>query len=212
MFVLLSWKMKGRRNKMTWRLTGTYYLPCSCNVGCPCNFGELEADRDWCSAALALDIRNGDVDGTDVSGTKAAFAVDFPVSFLAGNGTGRQYFDPNISEEQRSALEPVFRGERGGVFEVLGALVPDFLPSKEAAINIQTGEEATRIKVGDFGALVVTPLRDQEGNITTVRHAPAAMVEEQVMAKGTGSSWRDPEMREWTSGGHAEQGDFDWSA
>jgi hypothetical protein len=197
---------------MAWRLTGTYYAPCSCDVGCPCNFGELEADRGWCSAAFIMDVRGGEVDGTDVSGTKVAMVADWPSGFLAGNGTGRLYFDPEVSQEQRSALEAVFSGQQGGVFELLGALVSEFRPSKEASITLLAGEDATRAKVGDFGAIMVEPLRDPEGNITTLRHGPAAIVEDQVMAKGTGSSWRDPEMREWTSGGHAEQGDFDWSA
>jgi hypothetical protein len=197
---------------MAWRMTGTYYLPCSCNVGCPCDFGELEADRGWCSAALVFDIRSGEVDGTDVSDTKVALATDFPSGYLAGNGTGRLYFDPEVSQEQRSALESVFSGQQGGVFEFLAGLIPSVLPTREAPINIQAGEDTTRVKVGDFGAVVVTPLRDPEGNITTVRHAAGAIVEDTVFAKGTGSSWRDPEMRQWTSGGHAEQGDFDWSA
>jgi hypothetical protein len=172
----------------------------------------MEGDRGWCSGAIVLDIRSGEVDGTEVSGAKAAFNGDWPVGFLSGNGTGRLYFDPDVSQEQRSALESVIRGERGGVFEVLAALVPDFLPSKEAPINIQAGEDATRIKVGDFGAIVVTPIRGPEGDLTTVRHAPGALVEEFVLAKGTGTSWHDPDMREWSSGGHAERADFDWSA
>jgi hypothetical protein len=109
-------------------------------------------------------------------------------------------------------LESVFSGRQGGVFEFLSGLIPEMKPSREAPINIQAGEEATRAKVGDFGAIVVAPLHDPEGNTTPVRHATGAMVEEMVLAKGTGSSWRDPEMREWSSGGHAEQGDFDWSA
>jgi hypothetical protein len=197
---------------MAWRLTGTYYLPCSCNVGCPCEFGELEADRGWCSAALVFDVRSGEVDGTNVSNTKVALAADFPSGYLAGNGTGRLYFDPEVSQEQRSALESVFSGRQGGVFEFLSGLIPEMKPSREAPIHIQAGEEATRAKVGDFGAIVVAPLHDPEGNTTTVRHATGAMVEEMVLAKGTGSSWRDPEMREWSSGGYAEQGDFDWSA
>ena len=197
---------------MAWRLTGTYYLPCSCNVGCPCNLGEMEGDRGWCSGAGVFDIRGGDIDGTDVSGTKVALAADWPSGFLAGNGTGRLYFDPDTPQEQRSALESVFSGQQGGVFELLATLIPEFLPPKEAPIILQASEEATRAKVGDFGAIVSAPIRDQEGNITTLRHAPGALVEDSVMAKGTGTSWRDPEMREWTSGGHAEQGDFDWSA
>jgi hypothetical protein len=197
---------------MAWRITGTYYAPCSCNVGCPCTFGELEGDRGWCSAAAIFNIRSGEIDSTDVSGTKTALGAAWPSGMLAGNGTGRLYFDPEVSQEQRSALESVFSGQQGGIFELLAALLPDILPSREASINIQEGEEATRVKVGDVGALVIAPLRDPEGNITTVRNAPGALVENTVMAKGTGSSWQDPELRQWTSGGHAEQGDFDWSA
>ena len=136
----------------------------------------------------------------------------FSCGFLAGNGTGRLYFDTEVSQEQRSALESVFSGQQGGVFELFAALIPDMLPSKEASINIQAGEDATRIKVGDFGGLVVTPLRDLEGNIITVWNLPVSLAEETVFAKGTGSSWRDPEMRAWVNGGYAERGDFDWCA
>jgi hypothetical protein len=198
---------------MAWRLTGTYYSSCSCNVGCPCIFGEMEGDQGWCSGTLVFDVRAGDVDGTDVSGTKVVLTGDFPSGFLAGNGKGRIYFDPGVSQEQRSALEPVFSGRQGGIFELLGTLVPDFLPAKEAPISIQTDEQATtRIKVGDFGAFVVQPLRGPEGDFTRLLHGSAAFRDDIILAKGTGSRWQDPEMRQWESGGHAEQADFDWSA
>ncbi len=29
---------------MAWRITGTYYAPCSCNVGCPCILGEMQGN------------------------------------------------------------------------------------------------------------------------------------------------------------------------
>ena len=47
---------------MALRLTETYYAPCSCNVDCPCTFGELEGDRDWFSSVAILDVRDGAVD------------------------------------------------------------------------------------------------------------------------------------------------------
>ncbi len=198
---------------MAWRLTGTYYGPCSCKVGCPCALGEVEADQGWCSGNLVFDIRSGNVNGTDVNGTKASMATEFPSGFLAGNGTGRLYFDPEVSQEQRSALESVLRGQQGGVFEMLSTLMPNFLPSKEAPINIQTDEqETTRIKVGDFGAFVVEPLRGPEGDFTRLLHGAAAFRDDIILARGTGSRFDDPEMREWESWGHAERGDFDWSA
>jgi hypothetical protein len=198
---------------MTWRLTGTYYAACSCNVGCPCILGELEADRGWCSGGFVFNIQGGNVNGTNVGGTKAAVIGDWPSGFLAGNGTGRMYFDPGISQEQRSTLESVLSGQQGGLFELLATLVPNFLPAKEASINIQTDEEATtRIKVGDFGAFVIRPLRGPEGDFTRLLHGATALVEDAILAKGTGSRWQDPEMRQWESWGHADQADFDWSA
>jgi hypothetical protein len=31
-----------------------------------------------------------------------------------------------------------------------------------------------------------------------------------MLATGTGSWWRDPELRQWEGGGYAEQSDIDW--
>lgn len=92
--------------------------------------------RGWCSGALILDIQGGNVDGTDVGGTKVAFVGDWPSGFLAGNGTGRIYFDPEVSQEQRSALESVLSGQQGGVFEILSSLIVDVLPTRETPIEI----------------------------------------------------------------------------
>ncbi|MBV9453252.1 MAG: DUF1326 domain-containing protein [Rubrobacter sp.] len=44
------------------------------------------------------DIQSGEIDGVDVSGTKVALVADWPSGFLAGNGTGRLYFDPSGSQ------------------------------------------------------------------------------------------------------------------
>ena len=73
---------------MAWHITGTVLGPCSCDIGCPCILGVTEGDRGWCSAVKLYDVHSGEVDGIDVSGTRVAFAADWPSGFLAGNGTG----------------------------------------------------------------------------------------------------------------------------
>src|SRR5437868_11477370 len=103
---------------MAWNIKGSYYGPCSCRVSCPCALGEMEADQGWCSGALAFDIKNGSVNGLDVSGTTVVMEGDWPGGFLGGNGTGRVYFDPSVSQEKRAALGMLFTGELGGVFEI----------------------------------------------------------------------------------------------
>jgi hypothetical protein len=172
----------------------------------------MEGDRGWCSAVRLYNIQSGDIDGLDVSGAKVALVADWPSGFLAGNGTGKLYFDPGVSQEQRDALESLIKGERGGVFEVIGSLVPNFLPSQEAPINIEVGEEETRATVGDIGEVVVKPLRGPQGDVTRLLHGAATFRDDLILADGSGTRFHDPELRDWESGGHGEQVDFDWSA
>ena len=197
---------------MPWNIVGSYWSPCSCKVGCPCTLGENEPDRGWCSGVVAMEIRSGRVDGTDVSGTKLAWAVDFPGGFLSGNGTARLWFDPSVTQRQRAGLEAVLRGKKGGVFEPLGSLLPKALPSKEAPITIKKAKDETRITVGSIGTLVVTPLRGPNGKLTKLQNGALAMRENITLGKGTGSRWNDPEMRRWESGGHGELSNFNWKA
>jgi hypothetical protein len=196
---------------MAWHITGTDYGPCSCKVGCPCILGEMEADQGWCSAVRLYDIRSGDVDGTDVSGARVALVADWPGGFLAGNGTGRLYFDPSVPPERRAALEAVVQGRRGGVFEAVGALIPTFLPSQEAPITIQAGAEETRATVGEIAEVVVKPLRGP-GGVTRLLHGAATFRDDLVLANGRGTRAHDPDLRAWESLGHGEIIEFDWSA
>ena len=197
---------------MAWHITGTDLGPCSCDLGCPCILGAMEGDRGWCSAVRLYDIRGGHIDGVDVSGTKVALVADWPSGFLAGNGTGRLYFDLGVSQEQRYALEALITGQRGGVFEVIRALVPKFLPSEEATITIQVDEEGmVQAVVGNIGMVVVKPLRGPQGDVTRLLHGAAAFRDDLILANGTGTYFRAPELREWESGGHGELVEFDWS-
>lgn len=196
---------------MAWRISGTYWAPCSCNVGCPCLLGEMKADQGWCSAALVFDIRTGQVNNVDVSGAKVALAADWPGGFLEGNGQGRIYFDRSLSQQQRDALEPIVKGQAGGALAGIGMLTSTFLSNKDASIDIQRNGDETRIEVGEVGRLVSVPLRGANGHVTRLLHGAASFRDDVVLARGTGTMWQDPELRQWESGGHSEQADFDWT-
>jgi hypothetical protein len=161
---------------------------------------------------LVFEIRRGNVEGTDVSGSKVAMAVEFPGAMSGGNGTGRLYFDPSIAPAKRAGLEAVFGGKKGGVWGAVAPLLTKVLPSKEAAISIQKGREETRFTVGNVGSLVVKPLQGPTGQPTRLLHGAMAFRDDITLARGNGSRWNDPDMRRWESAGHAEQADFDWSA
>ena len=198
---------------MPWHLSGTMYNPCSCKIGCPCALGEMEADQGWCSAIIVWDIQSGDIDGVSLNGTRVAMAADWPAGFLGGNGTGRMYFDPSLSAQQRPALEAVMSGSRGGMpDDVFKALVPNVLPAQTAAISIQKNGDTTTITIGDYGQAVVTPRRGASGEVTRLMHGAAAIRENVVWGDGRGTAWHDPDLRRWESLGHGEMSEFDWSA
>ena len=197
---------------MAWDISGTYWAPCSCKVGCPCMLGEMEGDHGWCSGTLAFEVRKGTADGVDLSGSKVVLAADWPSGFLAGNGKGRVYFDSKMSPEQRAAVEKIVIGQAGGVLEAISALVPTFLPPKEAPISIQRKDDETRITVGKVGELVSTRMRGASGEFTRLLHAAAGFRDDIFLSKGSGTRWNDPDMKQWESSGHSEEFDFDWSA
>jgi hypothetical protein len=172
----------------------------------------MEGDQGWCSGALAFAIDKGKVDGDDIGGARLVLIGDWPSGFLAGNGTGRLYFDPSIPQKKRAALEKVFQGKMGGIWEPVGALMSKWLPSREAAIQVKKEGDVTRVSVAGHGELVAAPLKGPTGEFTRLMHGAATFRDNIILAKGTGSSWHDPDMRSWQSGGHSEQADFDWSA
>ena len=197
---------------MAWQMSGRYLAPCSCKVGCPCLLGELDADRGWCSGTLGLDIRSGDVDGVDIGGAKVVLLADWPRGFLAGEGKGRYYFDTAVSDEQRRALEPVVSGQQGGVFEAVGGLVPDLLPSKQADITFTEDGDDWSVTVEGVGHGAFSPLRGPDGQHTRLLHGAATFRENTVLGKSTDTHFHDPDLREWDSLGHTESTEFDWSA
>ena len=62
---------------MAWNLRGSYVETCSCDLMCPCNMSfDHGATYDYCRVTLVFNIREGNIEGTDVSGLKVAAIAD----------------------------------------------------------------------------------------------------------------------------------------
>jgi hypothetical protein len=162
-----------------------------------------------CAAVQVIDIEAGEIEGTDVSGAKLAAVVDWPGAMMAGNGTGRFYFDVNTTIEQRAALEALVGGKLGGGFSRIPELVPKTLASELAAIRTVATAEGTSIVVGEFGQAIVKPIRRAGGEGVELE-GPGGFRDSVMLATGHGSWWHDPDLRHWEGGGYAEQSEFDW--
>ena len=199
---------------MSWQLTGTLLEACSCKSACPCVLGPAEPDQGWCSGALTFAIDSGSSGDIDLGGRTVVWLIDLPADFASGEGVVRLYVDDGANESQVAELESIFQGKKGGPGEVLGSLVKEWLPTKTAPITID-GTDAISLQVGDIGNVDFAPIKDGNGQPTTLMNAPIlglVQIDRADLARGDGSKFADPEMRSWNSGGHASRSPFDWAA
>ena len=76
---------------MAWNLKGSYVETCSCELMCPCNLSfDHGATYDFCRVTLVFDIREGEIDGTDIGGLKVAVIADTPKVMTDGQLAARR--------------------------------------------------------------------------------------------------------------------------
>jgi hypothetical protein len=135
---------------MAWKLEGTYFETCSCEVVCPCTASlALGADYDRCRVTLVFHITDGDVEGTDVSGLTVAGVGDAPKVMTEGNWRLGMFIDAAASDAQADKLGAVFGGQLGGPMEALAPLISENLGVERAPIEVR--EEGLRhsVRIGD---------------------------------------------------------------
>src|SRR5688572_23243038 len=127
---------------MPWSVTGRSLELCSCRLLCPCWMSpEVEADQGWCSGAFIFDVSEGNSDGVDLAGCKAAAGFEWPGNFWKGDGTARLYVDEAAGADQRREMEAIFGGQKGGPLgDVLPMVVKKVLPTQFTKISIEWGD------------------------------------------------------------------------
>jgi hypothetical protein len=135
---------------MSWKLDGSYFETCSCDVVCPCTASlALGATKDRCNATLVFNVKSGEVEGTDVGGLTVAAIVDSPKVMSEGNWHVGVVIDDAASDEQAQKLGAVFSGALGGPMEALGPLVAENLGVERLPIEVQEDGLRHSIRIGD---------------------------------------------------------------
>jgi hypothetical protein len=135
---------------MAWKLEGTYFENCSCEMPCPCTVTfDAGADYDRCQVLLAFNIRDGEVDGVDVGGLTAAVVADTPKVMTEGNWSLGLIVDEAASDEQAEKLGAVFSGQMGGPMAALAPLIGEVLGSERMNIEYEDDGLHHRVRAGD---------------------------------------------------------------
>jgi hypothetical protein len=135
---------------MTWNVKGHYVETCSCDLICPCNASMAHgAVYDYCRVTLVFDIREGDADGTDLSGRKVALVADTPKVMTEGNWRVGVFIDDQATDEQADKLAGIFSGQLGGPMEPLGPLVGEMLGVERASFEVTHDGTRHGVRIGD---------------------------------------------------------------
>jgi hypothetical protein len=143
-------RFRTREVSVSWSLTGTYFETCSCELMCPCNMSfDHGATYDYCRVTLVFSIREGEIEGTDVGGTKLAVIADTPKVMTEGNWRLGMFVDEQATDEQMQKLAAVFGGQMGGPMAGLAPLVGEMLGVERAPIEIVEDGLRHSARIGD---------------------------------------------------------------
>ena len=98
---------------------------------------------------LVFDIREGEIDGTDVAGLKVAAIADTPKVMTEGNWRLGLFVDERATDEQMGKLVDVFSGQLGGPMAGLVPLVGEILGVQRAPIEVEHDGLRHSVRVGD---------------------------------------------------------------
>jgi hypothetical protein len=152
---------------MAWKLDGSYFETCSCDVMCPCTASlALGATKDRCNATLVFHIKSGEVEGVDVSGLTVAAIADTPKVMGDGNWRLGVVIDEAASEEQADKLGAVFSGALGGPMAALEPLVSENLGVERLPIEVKEDGLKHSVRIAeaiDFEVEDVVPVGVETG-------------------------------------------------
>jgi hypothetical protein len=135
---------------VAWNLRGNYVETCSCELMCPCNLSfDHGATYDYCRATLAFEIREGEIEGTEISDLNIVAIIDTPKVMTDGNWKLGVFIDDRADDEQADKLTRVFTGQLGGPMAGLAPLVGEVLGVQRAPIDVLHDGLLHSVRIGD---------------------------------------------------------------
>jgi hypothetical protein len=135
---------------VSWNLKGSYFETCSCDLMCPCNMSMAHgATYDFCRVTLVFNIKDGEIEGTDVSGLGVASIADSPKVMTEGNWRLGLFIDDRADDEQMEKLTAVYGGQKGGPMEMAAAMIGELLGVERAPFEVVEDGLTHSVKIGD---------------------------------------------------------------
>jgi hypothetical protein len=171
---------------MPYRIAGTYVAVCNCVGLCPCPVDQKPSAREGeCKGFAVFQVREGNLDGTDLSGVNFGLYNNWASNPSAGNWKMGVVIDSSASDEQAGALGQILSGEVGGPFADFAALIAENLGMERDSVSI-SGNSASigSSSQAEFQAF------EGPGGPTTVKGAAFGFAPEFQVGTASGQSNR----------------------
>jgi hypothetical protein len=153
-----------------WKLDGTYFETCNCDLACPCVFLSAPTTGE-CTVLIAWHINQGSFGDVTLDGLNVALAVYSPGHMLQVEWKVALYLDETADQSQTEALTKIFAGQAGGHPAKLGAHIGEVLGVKSVAIDYQENGKKRSMKIADIADAEIEAVEGQGGaNITIENH------------------------------------------
>jgi len=157
-----------------WKLAGTYFEACTCDVACFFFFVSATTEKD-CTALAGWHIENGSFTNVSLDGLNVALALYAPGHMLEVKWRVALYLDETASEEQKNALTQIFSGQAGGHLSNLVPLTGEVLGISSVPIEYETNGKQRRLKIADIAETEIEAIQDQSGADVTISNAPLGL-------------------------------------
>jgi hypothetical protein len=154
-----------------WKVSGTYFEACNCDVACPCVFTSAPTSGE-CNALIAWHVAEGRYEEVQLDGLNAALFAYAPGHMLQTKWKVALYLDERADERQREALGKIFSGQAGGPLGALGPLIGEVLGVKPAAIEYKANGKQRSMSIAGVGDMEITAIEGQNGADVTINNQP----------------------------------------
>lgn len=173
---------------MAWRMSGTYVASCSCQLLCPCPAdGPPTGPDGQCHGLGVFQIREGNLDDTDLSGINMGLVNLFPSNLTSGNWKFGIVVSENASDDQLDAIRRIMSGQEGGIFADFAGLVGENLGVERGEVTFSDGDQPTGSISGSSFTFEPLPGPEGSGAQTTVKNAMFGFAPEFRVGRTSGS-------------------------
>lgn len=156
---------------MAYRLAGTYFESCNCDVACPCGASNLvlPATNERCNVLLAFHVEEGEIDGVAIEDATVAMVADTPGQMTDGGWRVGVLLDERASDAQREALTSVFSGAQGGPPAMFAGLMGEMLGVEVVPMEYADDGRRHTLRIGDRVDLEIEDFAGaEEGSVMTL--------------------------------------------